>query len=95
MIDSWLSVGAACVGNFGIPKTEDGAAGGTIVVNTFSPQIMQNNNPIAGIPLTVQDGIYAGAPEAVTTVGLTTADLNNFDVAGGNNFTTATDHGLP
>src|SRR6185295_15896533 len=42
MLDSWLSVGAACVSNFGILKSEDNvAAGGANVVNSNSPQILQ------------------------------------------------------
>lgn len=78
MLDSWLSVGAGCVGNFGILKSEDDvAAGGPTVVNSNS--MLQNADPSAGIPLTVQDGLYAGVPEAVTTVGLTAADLGVFD----------------
>jgi hypothetical protein len=69
MLDSWLSVGAGCVGNFGVMKSEDAAAGGTTVAHA---SILQNNDPSAGIPLTVQDGLYTGTPEPVTFVGLGT-----------------------
>lgn len=69
MLDSWLSTGAGCAGNFGVLKTEDGVAGGTTVAHA---SILQNADPSAGIPLTVQDGLYAGTPEAVTFVGLGT-----------------------
>lgn len=70
MLDSWLSVGAACAGNFGIMKTDDD--GVATNVNSFSPPVLQNNDPLAGIPLTVQDGFIAGAPEPVTQVGIST-----------------------
>jgi hypothetical protein len=71
MLDSWLSVGAACTGNFGIMKANDD--GVATVVNTDG--VLQNNDSSAGIPLTVQDGFIAGTPEAVTLVGLTTEIL--------------------
>jgi len=82
MLDSWLSVGAACVGNYGILKSEDNVAlGGATVVNSNS--MLANNDPTAGIPLTTQDGIYAPTgvplPEAVTFVGFSGPDLDNFD----------------
>ncbi len=80
MLDSWLSVGAACTGNFGILKSEDNvASGGATVINSTVPPILQNNDPAAGIALTIQDGIYAGTPEAVTFVGLSVSDLDVFD----------------
>jgi len=68
MLDSYLSVGAACAGHFGILKTEDD--GVATVVNYDG--VLQNNDPAAGIPLTVQDGIIAGSPSTVTDVGITT-----------------------
>lgn len=67
MLDSWLSVGAACVGNFGVMKDKDN--GVATVVN--GDGVLQNNDPSAGIPLTQQDGLLSGSPEAVTEVGLT------------------------
>ena len=71
MLDSWLSVGAACVGNFGILKSlDDGVA---TVANNEVPPVLQNNDPTAGLPLTSQDGMIAIAgrtPEPVTTVGI-------------------------
>gem|GEM_PF-456013 len=75
MLDSWLSVGAACKFNYGILKSlDDGVA---TVSNTYLPPVLQNNHPDAGIPLTVQDGIIAGnaTPEPVTFVGITTEVL--------------------
>jgi hypothetical protein len=77
MLDSWFSGGASCGGNYGILKTEDGVAGGTNVINVNG--ILANNDPIAGIPLTTQDGIYAGTTPSVTVLGFTPAQLNVID----------------
>ncbi|MEO8149680.1 MAG: T9SS type A sorting domain-containing protein [Bacteroidia bacterium] len=86
MLDSWLSVGAASAANFGIPKSEDN--GVSNIVNADG--ILQNNDPAAGIPLTTQDGVIAGTPQAVTFVGLTT-ELDVFDATSqlGNLFSTS------
>jgi hypothetical protein len=80
MLDSWFSVGAACSGSYGIPKSEDNvASGGANVVNGNG--ILLNNDASAGLPLTAQDGIYTTAtpPEAVTFVGFTAAQIAAFD----------------
>ena len=66
MLDSWLSVGAACSGNFGILKSEDNGVNN--VVNTNG--LLANTDPRAGIPLTTQDGLIAGSPQAVQFVGM-------------------------
>jgi hypothetical protein len=71
MLDSWLSVGAACVGNFGIPKDEDDDSSAT-VVNNYSPQVLQNDDPSCGIPVKDQDGLVAGTPGILTAVGIGT-----------------------
>jgi hypothetical protein len=68
MLDSWLSSGAAAAGQFGILKADDN--GVSNVVNAFVPQVLQSTNPAAGIPLTTQDGLIAGSPQAVTFVGI-------------------------
>ncbi len=73
MLDSWLSVGAGCAANFGVLKSEDD--GVLNVVNTNG--ILANNNASAGIPLTTQDGLLAGSPEAVTFVGQAAAQAAN------------------
>ncbi len=74
MLDSWLSVGAACSGNFGVLKSLDDG------LNNFtnSDGVLQNSDITAGIPLTTQDGLIAGTPEAVTAVGITT-EMAMFD----------------
>jgi hypothetical protein len=76
MVDSWLSAGAACNGNYGILKTDDN--GVSNAVNNFTPLVLQGNNAQAGIPLTVQDGFLPGTPCQVTTVGITN-EISVFD----------------
>ncbi len=77
MLDSWFSGGASCGGNFGILKPEDGVAGGTNVINANG--ILANNDPLAGIPLTAQDGIYTAVTPSVTVLGFTPAQLDVID----------------
>ena len=86
MLDSWLSVGAACNGNFGVLKSEDN--GVNTAINSYTPQVLQNNDPQAGIPLNQQDGFLAVAgvtPEAVTAVGITNEILVFADQNDGTN----------
>lgn len=69
MLDTWVSVGAACSGNFGVLKSiDDGVA-----TNVNNDDVLQNNAAAAGIPLTEQDGLLLVtglAPQPVTTLGL-------------------------
>jgi len=67
MLDSWLSVGAACKGYFGIPKKLDDGIG--TFVNADG--ILANNDTAAGIPLTIQDGLLLKT--ATQTLGSVTA----------------------
>ena len=69
MLDTWLSAGAACVGNFGVLKTEDDSIG--TVINADG--ILQNADTAAGVPLIVQDGFIAGNPGICGIIGLDTA----------------------
>jgi len=86
MLDSWVTVGAACVGNLGILKTEDDGVAN--VVNADG--ILQNADPSVGIPLTTQDGLIAGSPSSIITLGIDSA-LAVFDATSqfGNSFSTA------
>ncbi len=77
MLDSWLSVGAACAGHYGIEKTEDNGVNTT--VNNYTPQVLQSQNPMAGIPVSQQDGLLAGNPSTVTFVGIPTPLLDMFN----------------
>src|ERR1035437_4138007 len=66
MLDSWLSVGAACKGYYGVLKSKDD--GVNTLVNTDGG--LKNNDTSAGIPLTVQDGMIlakAPMPQLMTT----------------------------
>jgi hypothetical protein len=58
MLDSWVTAGAACTGNYGILKSEDDSV--ATVVNADG--VLQNKDATAGIPLTLQDGLIAGTP---------------------------------
>ena len=71
MLDSWLSVGAACTGNFGVLKADDNG----LLNQVNNDGVLLNTDPNAGIPLTTQDGFLAGAPEQVTMVGISTEAL--------------------
>jgi hypothetical protein len=66
MLDSWLSAGAVCTGNIGVLKADDD--GVETIENADG--ILQNADPLAGIPLTVQDGFLAGSPCSITALGL-------------------------
>ena len=74
MLDSWLSVGAACVGNYGVLKANDD--GVATVIN--DDNVLQSANVGAGIPLNVEDGLMIGTPEPVTIVGIST-EIAMFD----------------
>lgn len=81
MLDSWLSVGAACAGNFGVLKADDN--GVSTVVN--ADEVLANSDAAMGIPLTQQDGLMAGTPEAVTMVGITNESAMFADQNDGSN----------
>jgi len=75
MLDSWLSVGSACSGNYGVLKTEDN--GVSTIVNAEAPPVVQNASPLAGIPITAEDGLLAGTPPSVTFVGISASEFDN------------------
>jgi len=85
MLDSWLSAGAACEGNLGILKAEDDGVAN--VVNADG--LLVNDDPLAGIPLTDQDGLIAGSPGSFGTLGIDSA-IAVFDATSqlGNSFST-------
>jgi hypothetical protein len=77
MLDTWVSVGAACSGNFGVLKSADDG----VATNTNNDGVLQNNAAAAGIPLTQQDGLLLVtglSPQPVTTLGID-AQLALFD----------------
>jgi len=84
-LDSWVSAGAACAGNQGVLKSEDD--GIATLINTDG--MLQNDDTLAGIPLSTQDGLLAGTPPTITMVGIDSdlEVLNDLSQAG-NLFTT-------
>jgi hypothetical protein len=73
MLDSWIGMGAATQQKYGVLKEEDDTV--MTVVNVSSPQVMQGEHMLAGIPLKVRDGLYkplTGLPPRVTQIGLDT-----------------------
>jgi hypothetical protein len=83
MLDSWLSAGAACTGNLGVLKADDN--GVETVVNADG--ILQNADPLAGIPLTVEDGLIAGSPCSITALFMNDETKVFDDISqAGNNF---------
>ena len=83
LLDSWLSVGAACSGYNGVLKSEDD--GVSTLVN--SNGLLKNTDASAGIPLTSQDGMIAGTINPVTFVGIT-PNVFNDGSSNGNSFST-------
>ena len=81
-IDSWITVGSASDAHWGVPKDED--TDGSIVggmnndggSNGVSGGLLVNMDPNAGTPLTTADGLLAGTPPSIVTIGL---DLSAFD----------------
>ncbi len=70
-LDSWVSVGGACNGQFGVLKTDDNGMSNNVTTTGNTDSVLLNNNIAAGIPLITQDGLMAGSPQAVTLVGIT------------------------
>lgn len=74
MLDSWVTMGAACDNNYGVLKSEDD--GVNTAVNDDG--LLENDDLEMGIPLTDQDGFLAGAPPSFIEIGLT-SELTMFD----------------
>jgi hypothetical protein len=84
-LDSYLTFGNVCAGKLGILKSED--TDGT--VGALTAGLLVNNpggcfgDPIMGT--SGKDGLVAGSPQALTTLGLPTS-LNVFDQTNGGSF---------
>jgi hypothetical protein len=65
LLDSYLSLGAAAKDQIAIPKEADNG------INTLvnKDKILQNEDPLAGIPLKVQDGMVPGTPVSIQFAG--------------------------
>ncbi len=71
MLDSWLTTGAGCSGYFAVPKTEDNGVSNVINRdNILQNASFTNLDGSAAIPLTTQDGLYAGSLIAPSFTGL-------------------------
>lgn len=66
MLDSWLSVGAASEGNFGVLKDEDD----TINTVVHEKSFLQSENKEAGTPIKMKDGLREGNPSRPTIFGI-------------------------
>ncbi len=91
MLDSWFSFGSNATGKVAVLKTDDND--GALVNNTI-PQILQNNDVSAGIPISIADGMINGTETSVTFVGINNTgngDLGVFDATSqvGNLFSTS------
>lgn len=79
-IDSWLSAGASTDGYWGVPKDED-TDGSVLGANdggsTGSP-LLVNNDASIGLPLTTADGLLAGTPPGILSVGTAPTIFNDY-----------------
>src|SRR5690606_7055932 len=80
-IDSWLTIGAASDAHWGVPKDED--TDGSILTgndggSTGTPMLV-NTDPLAGIPLTQADGLLAGTPPGILSVGTAPTIFNDIN----------------
>ena len=87
MLDSWLTVGAACIGNFGILKAEDNGIANVVNVDG----VLANADTSVHIPLTTQDGFISvpgKTPGTFATVGDADSAISVFDATSqvGNSF---------
>lgn len=73
MLDSWVSLGGAAAGKIGIPKQDD-TDGAIVNADGF----LQNDNPLAGVPIKTKDGMIPGTPAQITMAGLDQA-ISVFD----------------
>ncbi|MCB0815412.1 MAG: hypothetical protein KDB87_19885, partial [Flavobacteriales bacterium] len=91
-IDSWLTFGAAADGYWGVPKVDDpdgsivGGANNDGGSNAVPGGLLVNNDPNAGVELTVADGLVPMAASGVTTIGF--ANLDAFETNTESLFTT-------
>ncbi len=77
-LDSWFTTGRSSSTTLGVLKPEDTNAGAPAFPNIDG--LLQNNDPAAGIPISMADGNIPGASTATwTLVGITLADLVLFD----------------
>lgn len=66
MLDSWLSAGAACEGNWGVLKEEDD----TVATIRNRDNVLNNVSAKSGIPLSLKDGLYSGIVPRIAFFGI-------------------------
>ena len=81
MLDSWLTAGAASDAHWGVPKDED--TDGTIQPNNDGGSagggpLLAHADPLAGIPLSTADGLLAGSPPGILSLGVAPTILNDY-----------------
>ncbi len=78
LLDSWFSTGRAGNASVGVLKPEDLNAGAPSFPNI--DDLLQNNDPLAGFPISEADGIISGSTTATWTLaGSISAALGIFD----------------
>jgi hypothetical protein len=87
MLDSWITMGGASAGKFGVLKADD--TDGAIV---NSDGFLQNEDARAGIPIKTKDGMIPMTPDVPMLIGLDAALSVFYDVNAGPKF--YTDDGL-
>ncbi|MBK9539640.1 MAG: T9SS type A sorting domain-containing protein [Flavobacteriales bacterium] len=83
-IDSWLSAGASTDAYWGIPKDED--TDGSVVggsnndggSNSVPGGLLVNDDPMTGIRLDTADGLLAGTPPGILSVGVAPTIFNEY-----------------
>jgi hypothetical protein len=65
MLDSWLAIGGAAAQKMGILKTEDTDAP---IINADG--FLKNTDPLAGVPIKIQDGLFPLTPPSLFMAGL-------------------------
>lgn len=73
-LDSYLTLGGAAAGHFGVPKEEDDAAASFFTSSTPGGVLLNNAADVMGKPLTEKDGFIAGT-------GFPTPSFLGFDAA--------------
>lgn len=84
MLDSWLSAGAGAGFNYGILKQDDD----TVETVVHEKSFLQNENPLAGIPVKQRDGLLVGVPPRVSIFGIDSAITIFNKTTNGSVFTT-------
>ncbi|MBP6391897.1 MAG: T9SS type A sorting domain-containing protein [Flavobacteriales bacterium] len=83
-IDSWLSAGAASDAHWGIPKYEDtdgsvvGGANNDGGSNSVPGGLLVHEDPMTGIRLDSLDGLLAGTPPGILSVGVAPTIFNEY-----------------